>query len=153
MTQLAQTMNIMVTVINWFVFVPYWFYETEKLKEWSSKENLYNLWISTMEHSIPLIISSINLIVLTDATVYMTDFWVIILAYIAYIITAFVWTSQTGRIIYTQLDFNPLNWQFWVTLVFSPIAGVLIHILVALFTQVIHQRYEWDMIWWHGYMN
>ena len=92
-TQLAQTMNIAVTIINWVIFVPYWFYETEKLKEWSSKENLYNLFISTIEHSVPLIISSVNLFVLTDATVYMTDFWFILVAYVAYITTAFIWTS------------------------------------------------------------
>lgn len=93
MTQLAQTMNIMVTITNWFVFIPFWIFETDKLEEWSSTENLYNLWLSTMEHSVPLIISSLNLILLSDATVYMTDFWVVILAYIAYIATAFLWTS------------------------------------------------------------
>lgn len=96
MTQLAQTMNISVTIINWLIFLPYWIYETEKLKEWSSNENIYRLLVNTFEHSVPLVISTINLVFLTDSIIYMTDFWVILATYFAYFMVAFIWTTLSG---------------------------------------------------------
>lgn len=72
----AQTMNIIVTLCAWTLILPVLW---TKENAWSTISDIIGQLNNIFIHSFPLISSTVNIFVLSDSIIYMTDFWAVFL--------------------------------------------------------------------------
>jgi hypothetical protein len=85
---LAQTMNVIVTLVSWLLIMP-WVYTYE--------ENTLLFKVDqTLIHSLPLLFSTINIFILSDTTLYYSDSWVIFVIAVLYLTLTYVYTKKLG---------------------------------------------------------
>lgn len=79
-------------------------------------------------HLFPFIYTTINIFFLSDMTIKYSDFWIVTLVEVLYLIQTYVWTSETGVAVYYFLTWeeDDLMSKWFVIIAF--IAGNLTHI-------------------------
>ena len=85
-------------------------------------------------HTFPFLFSAINLLVLSDAVVYYSDVWVILVVAVGYLPLTYLFTKRTGLMLYYFLPWKEGDViSFWFPIV-AVKAGLESHIIFAIFT-------------------
>ena len=84
--------------------------------------------------------------VLSDMIVYLQDLWIVPLVAAVYLSMAYLYTKNTGNVVYAFLTFEDVGSLYFAIAVVA--FGYVIHFTDALLTQVLHGRFEWNYLWW-----
>ena len=85
-------------------------------------------------HTFPFVFCAINLLLLSDAVVYYSDVWLILVVAVAYLPLTYLFTKRTGLLVYyflTWQDGDVISFWFPIAAVFT---GVESHIIFAILT-------------------
>lgn len=135
---------MLVFVISWITIIPSEAYLDLYQEGWVTFDEVKTLGGSMIEHSVPLLISTLNFYLLTDSIVYISDLWVVLIFSVFYLLVAYIWTIQTGKVIYSFLDFDVKSPDFWQSVILFPAMASIIHIGNALVSQLMHQQFEFS---------
>ena len=131
-------MNVVITVVSWTLIIPWaWIYGG-----WSTFEEVYWQFDMMAQHIVPLILSTINLYLLSDVTVRYTDMWVIPVVSISYLTINYILTKVTGTPAYEFL-----TWDNWITVIFIFAtfgSGSVVYLIDATLTLWITGRWEFQ---------
>lgn len=125
---------MLVFFISWITIIPSEAYFDLYQAGWISFTEVKTLMGLMIEHSVPLLISSLNLYFLTDSIVYISDIWIIWLFIILYLFITYLWFTQTGKVVYSFLDFDLKSPDFWQSIILFPVITSIMHIGNALAT-------------------
>ena len=129
---------MVVTVVSWLLILPWvWVYGG-----WSTFEEVYWQLDLIGQHIVPLILSTINLYLLSDTAILFTDIWVIPVVSFAYLGLNYVLTKYSG---YPSYFF--LTWDNWGTVGFIFVtvgSGTAVFLTDALLTQWKTGRWEFQ---------
>ena len=133
----TQALNMIITVISWTVILPYMW----QVNGWSTFEEV-SWQINLMaQHIVPLILSSINLYLLSDVAIRYTDIWLVPVISVAYITFNFITTKISGKPAYDFLTYD--NWNTVVTIIGVLFSASICFLIDATLTQWITGRWEY----------
>ena len=72
--------------------------------------------------------------ILSDAALYMSDFWVILVVALAYIINSYYFYYTKGRVFYAFLDYSDPTLSWLQTIAGLTGSILLLHIIISLIT-------------------
>ena len=102
LSSLTVNTDLIVTIVSWTIIHPMmWYYYG--FDTWYKV--LIQLWIMAV-HTIPLMAVSINYALLTDAPLYISDAWIMIVVTLAYVIVNYYFYHKTGSILYIFMDWS-----------------------------------------------
>ena len=136
----SQSINLTVTLVSW-VFIMPWVYTDEK-------NTLYYKIDSTLIHSLPLLFTTINIFMLSDTTLYFSDSWVILVVAVLYLSLTYYYTKKSGEYVYYFLTWEEDDDFSKYFAIITVVLTFLIHTCVALSTQLLRGRSEFESKWW-----
>ena len=78
---MANAINVVITAVSWTMILPWFWFNNG----WSTFEQVYWQFDAIAQHSLPLLMSTINLYLLSDMAVKYSDVWVIPFVSITYL--------------------------------------------------------------------
>lgn len=130
MSSLVLNTDIIVTIVSWLVIHPYAWQNLG----WTTVESVYWQLYLMAVHTIPLLCAATNFIFLTDAPVYFSDAWILLVISIVYLPVNYYFYHNTGSVYYSFLNWSQPD-QYWVTLVTSiglTAFAILSHAILAI---------------------
>jgi hypothetical protein len=95
-------------------------------------------------HTLPFFYTAINLFLLSDMTIKYSDFWLVPMVSLLYLLCSYVWTKKTGYAVYSFLTWEEDDVGSKVFTVVCLIGGALMHLILAYYTEQIYGRSEVD---------
>ena len=139
--------DIIITVTAWTIILPY-FWSLEY--GWSTPMWVYRQIINIVVHTFPLIWSIINIYLLDDIVIYMSDIWLDFALTFTYMSINYLWSMETGKPVYGFMDFKTLALDDILYASATPIIGIGLHIFLAISTQALRGRWEWESPWFQN---
>ena len=147
---LVQSGNVLISLVSWTLIHPLWgtfFYEDGA---WTSDSAIEWRLSRIYMHTFPLIYSTINMFVLSDAIVHSYDIWLIGLLGAVYLASNYWYYLASGTVTYEFLPWNDLNGDTTILFGFmaaSIVSTVLSYLSFAWSTQGLFGRWESDLVW------
>lgn len=95
-----------------------------------------------------MIVTSINYFKLTEQSGHLLDAWVVAAVAASYMTWNWLYSKETGDTIYPFLSWEEDDDLSLIYAIVVPIVGFIVHISIALITQSIRGKYEWESEWW-----
>lgn len=145
MGAIAMNTNIVVTLVSWTVIHPYYW----QAIGWDSA---YKVWIQVsmmIQHTLPLLVTVINMFFLCNATQYISDIWVFPIIALLYISVSYYIYTKTGWVFYSFLNWSDPSsyWQIVLTSIGLTVLCLFDQSIIAIITQAINGRWEWEGEW------
>ena len=137
--------NMCVVLVSFLIIVPA---KWENPDNWKDYESMYWLFRNVLIHTVPLTVSSINMYLLTDTIVYISDIWLVSLICYSYLIIQYYYVFITGVIVYEGEDWDWTNYKTWASITILPLIATAFYILNTIISQLIHFRFEIYGEWW-----
>ena len=99
-----------------------------------------------INHTLPLLTSSLILFVLSDVTMKLSDIYLVPIVVCIYMAVNAAWTLLTGMPVYGFLNWNLMNESTVLSIIAIPILSCLSYVANALLSQFVHGRYEWNSL-------
>ena len=122
-------MNLVVTLVSFTMITPFW--KVFDADHWTSFTVIYDYGFGYAIHSLPLICSTLNSLLLSDTIPYMSDVWVLALVSAAYLLLTFTFTIITGRGVYPFLTYQ--GWFSWVFVCVIIPGAISFHLIYSIF--------------------
>ena len=99
-------------------------------------------------HALPLVFSLINTFLLSDAVMYYSDSWLIVVLAAFYLLVTYYYTYRSGKYVYYFLTWEEGDWMSLIFAVCTVSLSLISHNFFAFLTQVISGRSEFESKWW-----
>ena len=149
LNQLAIDANTVTTITAVFGIIPHKF----EHYPWETPEDQYDQIFGVLVHTIPMIVTAINYFELTDQAGHLLDAWIVVLCAAAYMTWNWLYTKETGFTIYPFLSWEEGDEFSLIYAICVPIVGLIVHVSLALITQAIRGKYEWETEWWKDHLT
>ena len=141
---------MLISLVSWTLIHPLWgtFFYVDGA--WTS-ESAIELRLSRIYlHTFPLICSTVNMFVLSDAIVHYYDVWTAVLAWVGFMASNYWYYLASGNVTYSFLPWRKLNGDatsLFVSMGSMLISTVLSYLGFAWSTQELFGRWEGDLVW------
>ena len=88
MNSTAQAVNLVVTVVSWIAIIPWYWLNVG----WDTFDNVMRQINSMTVHTVPLILTTINIFLLSDTAFKVTDSWLVPLVSVSYLLISWIYT-------------------------------------------------------------
>ena len=125
----AQAVNLVVTVVSWIAIIPWYWFNVG----WDTFDNVMRQINSMTVHTVPLILTTINIFLLSDTAFKVTDSWLVPLVSVSYLLISWIYTKSTGEYLYYFLTWQDVE----TTLPFAigvVTSGLVVYLLDCLLT-------------------
>ena len=140
---IAETINVIVTVVSYVIIIPA---TVKQSNAWDTPEHIFDtIFNKILVHTLPIIFSTVNLFMLTDTIMYYTDLWFVPLMTAAYMGMAYTYTKTYNSYIYPFMTFKDGDIFSTIFEIATPIAGILVELLLAFITQQVRGRNEFTL--------
>ena len=137
----------MTTLVSWTILHPLtnsWWWEDGA---WTGV-NLYYKLSTIYQHTVPLILTSINMFVLSNSIVHMADVWTVTIYGFAYLLINYWFYLRSGLdsyefLMWSTLDTDPTGLYTAILVIYG--GANLELLLLGLLTQWAFNRYEWNL--------
>ena len=136
---LAQVMNTVITVTTWTLILPYSLSEQDA---WSTPRKAYDLLYSMASHSLPLLTSTTNYILLSNTIGYYSDVWMTIIMAFSYLTFSYIWTKNTGYTIYSFLTWKTGDEMTAIFATLVPVMSIFVQFGWDFLSQILRNRIE-----------
>lgn len=116
---------------------------------WDTWYKVYvQIWVMAL-HTLPLISALNNYMFLTDAPIYISDAWILVIVALSYNVTNYIYYHLTGETLYVFMDWSKPEyyWLIAVSAIFLLFLVIYSNTLIAVISQAIVGRFEWDGDW------
>ena len=145
LSTLAINVNLIVSTVSWVAIHPYhWF-----TYGWDTPAKVSYQFYLMVVHTVPMLFAAINFMFLTDATMYISDVWVLFLVTILYMMVNYHYYHTTGDIYYLFMDWSKPDEYWIIALVISVlfVLSLISNTTISLISQAVVGRYEWNGNW------
>jgi hypothetical protein len=84
----SQAINVIVTLCSWLLIMPLILFDGDISLSYKIDQ--------TLIHSVPLLLTTINIFILSDTTLYYSDAWVILVVTTSYLLLTYYFTKKSG---------------------------------------------------------